>query len=321
MSLDLRPLTLGELLDRSFSLYRHHFWLFVGIMALPSVIALAFGLLVALFNPQPGSPESVAADVDPAEILGAVVWFGGAMIGMLVVYFVAYAVALGATTVAVSQLYMGQPSSIREAYAPLRGRVGRLALLLVLVSLRFIGVFLLMMFAIGFSAGVGAAGFPLLAAFAAFVGVVGSALLWVWTMLRYAVSVPAAVLEDETAADAIRRSIALTRGSLLRVFALLAFTLVITYAVLAVFQGPFMVAGAMAGPDSGTFFWMNLLGTITGAVGGAFTAPLMIVAFAVLYYDLRVRNEGLDLQLMLAGLDARGGDVPSPPAFVPGQGQ
>ena len=61
MSLDLRPLTLGELLDRSFSLYRRHFWLFVGIMALPSLLGLAFGLLVALFNPQPGSPGSVAA--------------------------------------------------------------------------------------------------------------------------------------------------------------------------------------------------------------------------------------------------------------------
>jgi hypothetical protein len=320
MSLDLRPLTLGELLDRSFSLYRRHFWLFVGIMALPSVIALAFGLLVALFNPQPAGPESVA-DADPAEILGAVLWFGGAMIGMLIVYFVAYAVALGATTVAVSQLYMGQPSSIRDAYAPLRGRVGRLALLLVLVSFRLIGVFLLMILAIGFASGLAAAGVPLLAALAGFVGVVGSGLLWVWMLLRYAVSVPAAVLEDETAAAAIRRSIALTRGSLLRVFALLAFTMVITYAVLAVFQGPFMVAGAMAGPDSSTFFWMNLLGTITGAVGGAFTAPLMIVAFAVLYYDLRVRNEGLDLQLMLAGLDAGGGNASSSAAFAPGEGR
>ena len=321
MSLDLRPLTLGELLDRSFSLYRHHFWLFVGIMSLPSVIALAFGLLVALFNPQPGSPELVAADADPAEILGAVLWFGGAMIGMLIVYFVAYAVALGATTVAVSQLYMGQPSSIRDAYAPLGGRVGRLALLLVLVTLRLVGIFVLMVLTIGFAAGLAAAGFPLLAALAGFVGVLGSGLLWVWMILRYAVSVPAAVLEDETAADAIRRSIQLTRGSLLRVFALLAFTMVITYAVLAVFQGPFMVAGAMAGPDSSTFFWMNLLGTITGAVGGAFTAPLMIVAFAVLYYDLRVRNEGLDLQLMLAGLDARGGTVSTPSALAPDQGQ
>ena len=30
-TLDLRPLSIGELLDRTFSLYRRHFILFVGI--------------------------------------------------------------------------------------------------------------------------------------------------------------------------------------------------------------------------------------------------------------------------------------------------
>jgi hypothetical protein len=291
-------------------------------MALPSLLGLAFGLLVALFNPQPASPESVAGAANPAEILGAVLWFGAAMLGMAIVYFITYAVALGATTVAVSQLYMGRPVSIRAAYAPLRGRVGRLALLLVLVSIRFFGIVLLMFAAIGAGVALGAVGSPALAALAVFAAGAGAFVLWIWIILRYAVSVPAAVLEDETAPAAIRRSIELTRGSLLRVFALMAFTMVITYAVLAVFQGPFIIAGAMAGPDSSTFFWMNLLGTIAGSVGGAFTAPLMIVAFAVLYYDLRVRNEGLDLQLMLAGLEASGGNnAPAVPALLPGQGQ
>ncbi len=322
MSLDLRPLTLGELLDRSFSLYRRHFWLFVGIMALPSLLALAFGLLVALFNPQPGGPGSVAAQPNPAEILGALLWFGAAMVGMLIVYCITYAVALGATTVAVSQLYMGRPISIREAYAPLRGRVGRLALLLVLVSIRLFGVLLLMFVLMGMGGALGAGGFPVLAGLMVLAGGLLALLLWLWVALRYAVSVPAAVLEDQTATDAIVRSINLTRGSLLRVFVLLVFTMVITYAVLAVFQGPFIFVAAMAGPESSTFFWMNLLGTIAGSVGGAFTAPLMIVAFAVLYYDLRVRNEGLDLQLMLAGLEPAGGSsTPVSPALLPGQGQ
>ncbi len=252
-------------------------------MALPSLLALAFGLLVALFNPQPAGPGSVAAQPNPAEILGALLWFGAAMIGMLIVYCITYAVALGATTVAVSQLYMGRPTSIREAYAPLRGRVGRLALLLVLVSIRLFGVLLLMFVLMGMGGALGAGGFPVLAGLMVLAGGLLALLLWLWVALRYAVSIPAAVLEDQTATDAIVRSINLTRGSLLRVFVLLVFTMVITYAVLAVFQGPFIFVAAMAGPESSTFFWMNLLGTIAGSVGGAFTAPLMIVAFAVLY--------------------------------------
>jgi hypothetical protein len=112
----------------------------------------------------------------------------------------------------------------------------------------------------------------------------------------------------------------LTRGSLGRVFALLAFTLIITYAVLLVFQGPFLFVGVLAGPEAPAFFWSNLLGTISGSIGGAFTAPLMIVAFAVLYYDLRVRKEGLDVELMLASLDQanRGESGAAPSPVLPG---
>lgn len=43
-ALDLRPLSLGEILDRAFSLYRNHFLLFVGIAAIPQLLILALHL-------------------------------------------------------------------------------------------------------------------------------------------------------------------------------------------------------------------------------------------------------------------------------------
>ncbi len=50
--MDLRPLLIGELFDRAFVLYRRHFWLFVGITALPGVFALVLTLInTALQNP------------------------------------------------------------------------------------------------------------------------------------------------------------------------------------------------------------------------------------------------------------------------------
>ena len=39
-ALDLRPLSLGELLDRTFFLYRRHFLLFLGIAAIPYLLVL-----------------------------------------------------------------------------------------------------------------------------------------------------------------------------------------------------------------------------------------------------------------------------------------
>src|SRR5262245_19438442 len=135
MALELRPLTLGELLDRSFSIYRQHFWLFVGIMALPSVLALAMSLLVILIgvSARPGpEPNSVLA-------VGRMIWVLGIVATIfvtIVVYFVTYAVALGATTIAVSQIYLDRPGTIGGAFAALKGKIGRLTLLFFLVSLR-----------------------------------------------------------------------------------------------------------------------------------------------------------------------------------------
>ena len=42
MNTALRPLSTGELLDRTFSLYRSHFGLFVGIFGLPHLVVFAF---------------------------------------------------------------------------------------------------------------------------------------------------------------------------------------------------------------------------------------------------------------------------------------
>ena len=47
----LKPLTIGELLDRSFSLYRKNFLLFIGIAALPNLIPVAFAVVTALLPP------------------------------------------------------------------------------------------------------------------------------------------------------------------------------------------------------------------------------------------------------------------------------
>jgi hypothetical protein len=326
MSLDLRPLTLGELLDRSFSLYRRHFWVFVGVMALPSVLALALGLLMVVIVP-PSSAADPPSTTDPAQLIGTIAWIVGGFVGIMVIYWITYAVALGATTVVVSQLYAGRPVSIGSGYAPLRGKIGRLAWLLLSMSLRLMGVmvvgFLLIALTgamvgvlIGVLGGLAGPAVAAVSGLAAVFGVVATFGVVGWMALRYAVAVPAALLEDQTAGNAIRRSVQLTKGSLGRVFVLLVHDDHHVCRDVPV-PGPFLVASEMAGPESSAALWLALLGTVAGSAGSAFTAPLMIVAFAVLYYDLRIRKEGLDLQLMMASLDAGGEtDVRSQPSAV-----
>ncbi len=47
-ALDLRPLSLGELLDRTFFLYRRNFFLFIGIAAIPYSIFFVLNLATSL---------------------------------------------------------------------------------------------------------------------------------------------------------------------------------------------------------------------------------------------------------------------------------
>lgn len=317
MSMDLRPLALGELLDRSFSIYRRHFWLFVGIMAVPSILMLLISITIQLLQPaNPALAESSPDGPQPSVEMLAL-FIGGALLVLvgLIVYWIAYAIATGAATVGVAQLYDGATVTIASAYAPVRGKAFAIAFLLFLVGLRIGGL----MFIIGLILAVVGAGLavvtPVLTAVAVMFGLFTMGALTVWMMLRYSVAVPALVLEGATATESIGRSIELTKGHLGRVFVVVLFCVLVTYAAMFIFNGPFMFAAVLAGPETTTAFWLNLAGAVFGSIANAFTGSLVIISLAVLYYDLRVRKEGLDLQVMISHL---GRETTDAPAVLPG---
>ncbi len=57
--------------------------------------------------------------------------------------------------------------------------------------------------------------------------------------------------------------------------------------------------------------WMMGIGSITGALGGALAAPLIMIGLVLLYYDIRVRKEAFDLQLMMEPPENVGGESPA----------
>lgn len=312
--MDLRPLSLGELLDRAFTLYRRHLLLFVGIMAVPSVFALALALIVTFFQRTTQSTFAPGARGAPptAEMMAAILSLFVGMTLIMLVYFVVYMVALGATSLAVSELYLGRAAAIGDVYSRMRGRIGRLVLLMLIAMLRIGGLGFAGTVLVAALGGPAALISPFLSFAVVLVGIFVLAVVCLYMMLRYGVAVPALVLENLTARKAIRRSIELTRGGLMRVFLLGLCATVISYAGLALFQGPFAMASFMAGPDTERGFWLNLAGVVCGTIGATFTAPIMIVGLALLYYDMRIRHEGFDLDLMIDALDRKG--LPPEPA-------
>lgn len=307
---NLVPLGLGESLDRTFSYFRKQFWLFSGIMVLPQGILVGMQILVQVFLstiPLPQNPHTPQAAMQTMRFgVSAAL----ASLGILIPYYVAYATALGATTHALSEVYLGRTATIRESFRVIRRRVGRILHVIISIFLRGAGFMILA--GIIFFLVIGAmAVIPksmvlliVLMGLVAILGLVAAFILMIIFMVRYSVAIPALVLEKISARQAIKRSVALTKGYLWRLL-LVGFLMVMIQMVLvSLCQAPFSVASMLIMAKGGRpGLWLTIPSVLVGGVGAAATAPLLMISFVIAYYDLRVRKEGFDLQLMMAQLD------------------
>ncbi|HLW79796.1 MAG TPA: hypothetical protein VKU44_09390, partial [Terriglobia bacterium] len=313
---ELRPLSLGELLDRTFSYYRQHFWLFIGIMAVPQVlnVALSLGLQVVT---HPGTSPPVT-NGDPTEILRQLAPVLAVSVIVLIIVlvgsFLIYSVALGATTNALSDVHLGRTATVKSAYQSLKGKVGRLFGLTFLVLFIAFGVYIGLVIVVVFlGLGLGlllravapAAGFllPIVVGAVTALAIVVSLVFGLIFLLRYALAVPALVLENLAIRQALKRSAFLTQGYKGQVFVIALLMYVVTGVVGVVFQAPFLVAGLVLGFKFGVMpLWLRVPYAISAGAGGALAGPFLMIGLALAYYDTRVRKEGFDLQLMVAAL-------------------
>ena len=99
---DLRPMTLGEVLDRTFNLYKNHFWLFAGITALPfSLLLIAEVAVAGAGSLTSNTPATHAPALSPGALGGMI--GGGALV--MILYFLMIGAAHAATVFAVSDLF------------------------------------------------------------------------------------------------------------------------------------------------------------------------------------------------------------------------
>jgi len=299
-NVELRPLSLGELLDRAFALYRRNFWLFFGIMVIPSCLILPFQFyfLRAWGSPFPWGRATEQKHLSPYAF------------AFLLVIWLVYLIVHGATTYGVSEVYFGRRSSIRGAYGRIRGRTWSLIGLFINVGIRVTSLMILMLIASVVVAVVvmivvgGNGGAPGTFVMIVIFGIVLLGMgLAVWLSLRYAIAVPAMLLEDTEGLAAIRRSVQLSRGRRGPLFMAFLLTAVFSYAGVLIFQGPFYVAMAMMRITNELPNWMALCLSVSGSIGGAVTGPLMMIVLVLWYYDLRIRKEGFDLQVLMTSLD------------------
>jgi hypothetical protein len=127
--IDLRPMTLGEVLDRTFTLYREQFLLFAGISALPYLVMLIFRFAVLLFQ------RAEIRNVTPGQVPGLMGSLIVGFLGGLLLLLIIVGIAHSATIWAVSELYLGRDTSVRAAYSSTKARVFIALLTTLLVGL------------------------------------------------------------------------------------------------------------------------------------------------------------------------------------------
>jgi len=267
-TIDLRPLSLGEILDRTFSLYRNNFLLFIGITAIPQLLILAVHLAQLLL---PGYVGTVRVGPAQSALSGGMAAFAliGGLLG-LIVYLAAYLFAQGGTVYAVSELYLGRTTTIADSLRRMRGQ-----------AMNLFGV-------------------TLLNGLAIFVGFIFLIIPGIWLACRLMTCVPAALLEDLGARDSLERSYRLTEGSAGRAFVIYLLYFVMAIIAASLFTYPFDVMMALSlrtHPDS-VRIWLALA-QVGNTIGETLITPILLIATAVFYYDLRVRKEAFDLQLMM----------------------
>lgn len=298
----LRPMSTGELLDRTFSLYKRHFTLFLGIAVPAPAIYLVFQLASAGMGEVGAKPVAASSRFNTAAMAGIIVTLVVALLG----WMLGLALTHAATIRAVSAVHLGRTTSVRESYAGLKGHYWRIVNVFLSVAVRVFGGSLLLYLAAAIVAAMAIAGAAMLGTIATVIAVIvgvaagiGAIVLAISLFVRYALAVQACVVEDIPAKQSLKRSIFLAKGSrnrILTVYMLfIVINLTITFTLVWLTE-----LVAMSGHSIQLTTALNALATF---VAGVLTGPLATVAMSLVYYDERVRKEAFDLQLMMAALD------------------
>jgi hypothetical protein len=242
------PMTTGALLDRAFRLYTGNFSLMLGITA--GAYVPFYLIMLVLETSVGGNLQSRAGGLSTLlfQLLFMIFWAS-----------VAFPIASGATTYAISERYLGNEVTIGGALRRGLRHFLPLSIAQITATIRvLIGLF-----------------------------------FW---MLSYSLIVPAILIEGQRAIASLRRSSELVRGYRGKVFWVLLIVNLLQ-AVLAVGVG--MISNLLFGAASASG---EILDSALGNLLSIFLTPLGIIAAILLYYDMRIRKEGFDLEMLSRAL-------------------
>ena len=260
----LRPLSVGEVLDASFKIVRQSFGTLAGcvlVVALPLNIVSTF--VTASTQTHPFNIDSTSD-----SNVGTGTEFAGLLVNFTLSILLT-ALAAAACYRAVSGVYLGERSTVG---ASLSFAASRLIPVIALAFLYFLG---------------------LIPAFIALI------IPGIWLSIAWTVSFPALLSEGIGPVAALGRSFRLVQGRWWPTFGAVLVMNLIVGVISAIITG--VITAALVG-SSASEATAAVLTTVANTLSALVTLPLSAAVLTVIYFDLRVRKEGFDLQLLARGV-------------------
>jgi hypothetical protein len=301
---DLRPLSTGEVLDRTFQLYRLRFALFAGLAVLPAGVSVVTQAVRLWYSAHQSVQVHTGANLVRVQVITASLAFVSAVISLVL-----YGITQAATTWSVSAVYLGEPATIKTAYeAALRHWIRY-----TLIVLRQIWAgFWLPIALVGAGLGVGIArrGTTSATAIAGalFFAALVSLIYAIWAYIRVSLAVPAAVVESLEVNASIRRSKQLLATRKVRVFLLLVFLFALYFVIGAIQMPLAVIAVRSRGAEA---FITHAISLAISFLTGTLVGPIGAIAVCLFYIDERVRREGFDIEWMMSRI--------APPSVAPSE--
>jgi hypothetical protein len=298
---NFEPMSIGQVLDGTFRIYKSNFVRFIAIVAiihvpigLIQIVSQSLILSGAMSGTQEATPMVAPSDAAGIEgfqesaggelpAYGESDPYGNGSSGMnigLVIGGVVGAIIAGlafifgtilcqaALTKSISEHYLGNDISVGEAYKSVTPKIWTLMGAGILVSLSVFGGMLLLIVP----------------------GIIFS--LW------FALTTPAIIAENTKAKEGMKRSRELARGNLGKIFSVLFLTSIISGIIGMIISVPVSLLSGVVQATQGMGVLSTVVSQIGSMSGNIIAAPIGAAAAILLYYDLRIRKEGFDLEML-----------------------
>jgi hypothetical protein len=287
----MRPRRVGEILDAGIKVYLGNARTLMGLAAAVVIPTQVVAAIVLLSTVSSGSdiPTGFSGFSTPARRPADSAAAVGAQLILILVGLIVTTLVTAASVKAVSDIYLGQPTGVKIS---LRFALRRLGAVIGLELLSGIGLT---------------------------IGFIALVIPGIWLYGLWSVAVPVLLIERTGPASALGRSRRLVSGRWWPTAGVLLVATIMVSVISGAFQA--LLVGVSSLPSQPSVVAAVIVTTASGAISTIIVRPFEACVRTILYYDLRVRKEGYDLELLAEQLGlpslAGAGASDGAPAGIP----